>query len=639
MKKTSRKRKQKDGSALLFILLGIVGLIASAVSYITTALISTIPIIAIVFLLVLAYEGIFYLTHREPITYEQAKLLAKWNAQQYVKNRYVFKKGPVAINPIFKSNLDVTGHWYEIEEPIDTFPAYIAALLEGKHHEWVVIGIEKDGLVCNMWVNKGTDNQSVSLNCDLNDIIKKCKNVGGYTILRLHNHPNPDPRHYNTLLSSEQDKISAKSCSDFVCKEGLNWFDFICARGEYFLFFSKISDLFEVPGKSTSDIIDRIGITPEMDYKLQRRYDEAYGFHKIVNNKPVLIIAVVLLCVFIYSLSADKYTSAKDSSSEMHNTEMSSVALTKNDTVEATREETHSFEDADDNSFEENDIIESGEWETAALNDFEYEFRDRGIVLNQYNGIATSVIVPSSYEVENTTLPVLGLNSTFLGKRELVNVIISEGIIDINSTTFLNCEKLKHLYLPSSLEGYGFILSQINNGEIFYFGGSEEYWEEITWDTWNDIKFKRVYFNASPEDCINNKDTYIDVSQEQAPSDCVPISDFEYDINNGELIIKEYNGDASIIKIASSYYVNGQIYPVREVDATFSSGRSASIVCIPEGVTTLGEASFIAIKNLYLPSSLSNVYTDVRDLFFQLDTLYYGGSEEQFQQILGSIDR
>lgn len=638
-KSKSKKKKQKDNSALLIIILGILGLIASAVSYIATALVSTIPVIVLAILIILAYESIFFLTHREPITYEQAKLLAKWDAQRYVKEHYVFKKGPVAINPIFKSNLNVTGQWYEIEEPIDTFPAYIAALLEGKHHEWVVIGIEKDGIVCSMWANKGTDNQSVSINCNLNDIIQKCKQVGGYTILRLHNHPNPDPRRYNTLLSSEQDLISAKSCSDYVNKEGFNWYDFVCARGDFLLFFKKVSDSFEVRGKSTSDIIDLIGITPEMDYRLQKKYDEAYGFHKILNNKPVLIITIVVLSVLIYGFMGDKDIPATDSSSESQIAGISSTTYKDNKGDESIRIDNEPLKPIDDVAQEEQDVIESGEWETVALADFEYEYVDRGIMLNQYHGRASSVIIPSSYEIENTTLPVLILNGTFHGNNKLMNVIISEGITDVNSVTFYDCDNLKHLFLPSSLEGYGSILSQIKNGEIFYFGGTEEHWHEITWDTWNDINFKRVYFNASPEDCINNKDTFIDVSQELLSSDYVPLSDFKYDFYNGELVLSQYNGEATIINISNSYYVNGQLYPVTEVDATFSSGTYADTVCIPEGVTNLVNASFIAINKLYLPKSLSNVQTDVWRNIFQLDTLYYGGSEEQFQQLLGSLTR
>ena len=76
-------------------------------------------------------------------------------------------------------------------------------------------------------------------------------------MLRFHNHPNSDPQHYTTLLASEQDRISARSCSDIVCRAGFNWLDFVCAQGDFTMFFSKISEGFEVENNSISNIIDR----------------------------------------------------------------------------------------------------------------------------------------------------------------------------------------------------------------------------------------------------------------------------------------------------------------------------------------------------------------------------------------------
>lgn len=151
-----------------------------------------------------------------------------------------------------------------------------------------------------MWANKGEDNQSVSFNCDINDIIQKCHQVGGYTVLRFHNHPNSDPKHYTTLLASEQDKISAKSCAEYVCKEGINWYDFVCARGEFIQFYEQMSDEFEVQGSSTSDIIDKIGICPEMDYEFQKQYRKSCGIGRILKKKPAILTLLVVIVIFFY---------------------------------------------------------------------------------------------------------------------------------------------------------------------------------------------------------------------------------------------------------------------------------------------------------------------------------------------------
>lgn len=302
MARTKKKTNSGSGCGTLlgiYLVLIIIGAILSAfldtVRYIPYGFGRCIPFLLLIIIIFCCYRIIFRATHRKPLTYEQVVALANSRAQKYINDTYNFKKGPVPVNPIFKSNLDVSGRWYEIEEPIDTFPAYISALLEGKHHEWVVVAIERNGLVCSMWTNKGDNNQSVSLNCDLADIIRKCKLIGGYSVLRFHNHPNPDPRHLTTLLASEQDKISANSCSEIICKEGINWFDFICARGEFLQFFSKVSDTFEVPGNGISDIIDVIGITPDMDYQLQK---ELYRNRFSLKKKAVLVGVAIMLCIF-----------------------------------------------------------------------------------------------------------------------------------------------------------------------------------------------------------------------------------------------------------------------------------------------------------------------------------------------------
>lgn len=288
------------GMMILGIIVVIITFILDIISNILVGIKTSLPLLLMIFVIWLIWKVWFYITHRKPLSYEQVRLLARANAQNYIKNKYKFKKELVTIDPIFKSNLNATGRWYEIEEPLEIFPAYIAALLEGKHHEWVIVAIEKNGIVCSMWVNKGEDNQSVSFKCDINDIIQKCHQVGGYTVMRLHNHPNSDPKHYTTLLASEQDKISAKSCAEYVCKEGINWYDFVCARGEFIQFYEQMSDEFEVQGSSTSDIIDKIGICPEMDYEFQKQYRKSCGSGRILKKKPVIVILLIVIAIFFH---------------------------------------------------------------------------------------------------------------------------------------------------------------------------------------------------------------------------------------------------------------------------------------------------------------------------------------------------
>lgn len=258
----------------------------------------------------------------------------------------------------------------------------------------------------------------------------------------------------------------------------------------------------------------------------------------------------------------------------------------------------------------------------------------------EYLGESTSIIIPASYEVENTILPVLELEDTFRKKAYIENIIIPDGVSDITSDTFLQCDGLKHIYIPSSIDYLGSAINDIENGEVLYYGGTEEQWKEATSIIWSDIHFKRVVFNATSDDCLNNKDLIIVEKQNTVSSDCVQLTNFEYDLVDAGISLTDYIGKEKSVKISESYYVNGKEYPVRKLDTTFASG-SVDEVSVPEGVKTIEDATFnsCGIKKLFLPSSLTEVTEEFWDYFYELDTLYYGGTEEQFKKLLGSVDR
>lgn len=615
----------------VILMIGIVVAFMSAVfnilSYVLIGAMTCLPFILIILIACFIWKVLFYLTHRKPLTYEQAHALARKNAREYIKRRYKFKKGPVNVDPNFKSTLNSTGKWYEIEEPLDTFPAYIAALLKGKHHEWVVIAIEKDGLVCSMWANKGEDNQSVSFNCNISDIIQKCRQVGGYTVIRLHNHPNPDPRHYTTLLASEQDKISAKSCAEYVCKEGFNWYDFVCARGDFIQFYAQISDTFEVRGGSTSDIIDKIGICPKMDYRFQKEFRKVRGVGSVLKKKPVILTMFIAAAVLFYIVGKDYNNTPNVSNNNSENTAITITDISEDSSYNLPDEALTS------NSGQ---VMQSAEWITVELEDFEYSYENDGIVLGEYKGSSTNVIIPASFEVEGTTLPVLKLDDTFERDDQVENIIISEGVTALSSGVFYNCSKIKHVYIPASVTSLSYSIKNIV-GEVLYYGGTEEQWGEIKSVLWSDIEFKRVIFDSTVEDCYANKDTFIEDVHNTIESGYAPLTDFEYDLISEGIVLTDYSGDDESVKIAASYYVNGKAYAVVKLDTTFALS-SVDIVCIPEGVTVLTQATFnsCGIKKLYLPSTLTDVPERFWRYFHDLDTLYYGGTEDEFKSLLGS---
>lgn len=125
-----------------------------------------------------------------------------------------------------------------------------------------------------------------------------------------------------------------------------------------------------------------------------------------------------------------------------------------------------------------------------------------------------------------------------------------------------------------------------------------------------------------------------------------PLKDFEYKINKNDntMIIREYKKDTSSsvkkIYVASSYEVEGQLYDVVQLEDVRLGYSERKSIILGDGIKYVNEDIFRNgddIKALYLPSSLEGV----GKLFFSycnknLDDIYFGGSEEEFERIFGA---
>jgi len=214
-------------------------------------------------------EILYFVFHRTPLSEEEILKLSQKRTRKYIKKNYSFNNVPVTINKQFKSSLKPNGKWYNAEEKLYSFPSYIAGLLKGKKHEWVVIAIENEGIVYGFYANKGYNNASVSFNCDLDYIMEKCKECNCSTIMRFHNHPNDNPNYQTCLLASEQDKLSATWCAGQVI-DSYNWLDFVCERGNFIKFYEQYSKKFVPQQARTENIESENGISKFKNYKLHR---------------------------------------------------------------------------------------------------------------------------------------------------------------------------------------------------------------------------------------------------------------------------------------------------------------------------------------------------------------------------------
>ena len=243
---------------------------------------------------------VFRKTHQKPLSYEQIIKLSRRYADEYVKKNYRFTASAKTNTPLFGSIVRENRTWYSLEEPLNTFPANVATLLRNEELEWAVTAIEKEGVVKALWLDRDAVNSNTFLRCNANRIVEKCQQIGGYTIFRFHNHPAQEADNPSAIAPTELETSFAQECSEIACRNGINWYDFICSKGRFKLYYSQIADSFEVEGKDVSSIIDKIDIVPEMDYKMQKEYYKLGEVASIIKNKVFIVCGLLLIALALF---------------------------------------------------------------------------------------------------------------------------------------------------------------------------------------------------------------------------------------------------------------------------------------------------------------------------------------------------
>ncbi len=186
----------------------------------------------------------FILTHLRPLTDKEINELGLKNRDKEITNYLSYHGQEISVDKEFKKRMDPKGKFYHINENLNNFPSLAAGFLKYKKHEWVIIGFEKDGFVQLMWINKGNNNQSVSIKLPIEQIINKCMRYDFSSVIMLHNHPNSNPKLYDCSNPSVQDFNSAKYYSNALIDNGINLIEFICERGRPHKYFTETSDDF-----------------------------------------------------------------------------------------------------------------------------------------------------------------------------------------------------------------------------------------------------------------------------------------------------------------------------------------------------------------------------------------------------------
>ena len=217
--------------------------------------------------------------------------------------------------------------------------------------------------------------------------------------------------------------------------------------------------------------------------------------------------------------------------------------------------------------------------ETVTFGNFELLFKDNAYIIKEYNGYASTVIVPSSYN--GYPIETIAYNAFWRGD-EIKEIIVSDGIKVIEDGAFYSCDKLYRVYLPASLTEVGknafegcYRLVQIKNqSEVTVTSFAQEC--EII----SDGEFRSTVTTDGNGVVIFEYDgvRYL----------------LGYDKSSIELDLTEYDIDKIFSYAFSSYYG----------DASWEFK-----LFLPEGLTSIGKYAFqnSYLSEITLPTSLTEI--------------------------------
>lgn len=187
---------------------------------------------------------LFILLHVRPLTPTEVNALArKWRSYD-LGEYFSFAHATRAVDGDFKRSMASSGRLYAVHEALPAFPSIAASLLKYKKHEWIIIGFERGHSVVLMWMNKGSDRSAVEFLVSIEQIAAIALTNNCSSVLMLHNHPNPDPSRFSASRPSEIDLSGSAERGEYLSRQGLNLFEYVCERGWPHEYRRVISDAF-----------------------------------------------------------------------------------------------------------------------------------------------------------------------------------------------------------------------------------------------------------------------------------------------------------------------------------------------------------------------------------------------------------
>lgn len=179
--------------------------------------------------------ALWFVSLGRPLENHALNRVARRRRQKAIAAYYRFNRGRVTADPSFKGAMRAAGELVHVQESLSAFPSLAAGLLKSKKNEWVVFGLEKNGVVNFVWFNRGG---KVSVRPADGAYIQEWAK-GSTTVLRFHNHPS------GVMAPSQQDRLSAEYFSRVLNAGGFGFVDFVCCRGFWAQYRLAVADAVE----------------------------------------------------------------------------------------------------------------------------------------------------------------------------------------------------------------------------------------------------------------------------------------------------------------------------------------------------------------------------------------------------------
>ena len=221
---------------------------------------------------------------------------------------------------------------------------------------------------------------------------------------------------------------------------------------------------------------------------------------------------------------------------------------------------------------------------------------------NYWTGIKSVSVAEGSHYFKTQNNMLLSMNNDTLllcyDRQEITSVEVPSGVTKIFDHVFRECNNLKTLTLPASLESIG---SEIIDGCY---------------------KFETVYFAGSERQKDNLLNTYGIGQLESVPWVCSggtsqSLFNFNYDEDNHTATITGYTGSEADVDIPSSINYNGSKYTVTAIgDNAFENNMVIHSVYLPSTIETIGVSAFSVCTELVVVK-IPNSVTSIGDYAFQ----------------------